>query len=826
MPAAIPAIAGGIIASSGAVVAALGATGAAILGGVVTFGLNRVLAPDPPSFDFQDRARGLNANVSNPVGPVPVIYGETRIAGALVYAGVSGAENEFLDMIIGWCEGEIEGVQDLWFDDVPSTDGRYAGLVTVVHRTGTDSQTAIPSAVTNIPGWTSNHRLRGIAYSYVRLEYDPEAFPRVPVVSALVRGRKVEDFRNGVPSTPVYSRNPAVCIYDYMTNTRFGRGIPKSEIDFDSFIEAAAACEVTETTATGSQNRYDLNGTLNIDRTSIDNLRDMLTSCRAYLIFTGGKYRLLVDQAEPTTLEFDESNIVGPIQLQLDAKSARVNRVRARFINRARNHQPDIVVADSTTYRTEDNGTLLEKVIELPMTTDRSRAFRMAVLELEQSRYTKTIQFQTTMYGFRAEVGSVVSISYAPFGFVSRRFRIMEIAFASDDSVKITAREYGDIYTVSTPPQEGTPPTITFPPPRDVTEDVDIDIPRDISWTYSFEDGTAAADWTATDGTIANDNDAAVGVRSGLFTHGGGGTGPTATIDVPAGVVGTIGQTGRQVRVQFWHKSPASGGTSAASVRVVGSSFTGDWYNITPGSSFASDGFVQEIAADQTSLRVEVRADDAGGTDALLLDNLTVFIVPDRIDANNIDQWISNAAIGNAYIGEAAIDTAQIADAAITTAKIGDAEVTSLKIGGDNVVIPRSASGNYINANPARNTWYNVPGASITFPTLPTGTGRGTFIIIATGSELSATAQNGTIEVWARLLRNGSQVKLWKGPLVSAAGPIAQSSRVYFPSLTAAVSVTGDAAQTFSIQLRAQSGNTDLELAFTDWTLIGLEAIR
>ena len=58
--------------------------------------------------------------------------------------------------------------------------------------------------------------LRGIAYMYVRLKFDADAFPNgIPVITATVKGKKLYDPRT---STTVWSDNPALCLRDYLTS--------------------------------------------------------------------------------------------------------------------------------------------------------------------------------------------------------------------------------------------------------------------------------------------------------------------------------------------------------------------------------------------------------------------------------------------------------------------------------------------------------------------------------------------------------------------------------------------------------------------------------
>jgi len=696
MPAAIPLLAGGL--ASG--LAGGGFLGA-IIGGVVTFGLNQVLGPKAPDFNFQDRARGLSANVSNPVAPLAVIYGSTRFAGDLVYAGVSGTENEYLDLIVAWGEGEISAINTIYLDDLASTDGRFAGLVDIYHHVGTDAQTVDTNAQANIGPWGANHRLRGVAYSYVRLKYDPEVFAKIPVISAEIDGLLVYDPRD---ATTKFSNNPALCIYDYMTDQRYGRGIDPADIDTASISAAANACDVVEAsyTAGPTQARYTCDGVINIDQPSLDNLRALLTSCRAYMIHTGGKYRLIVDQATASSMAFDDSNIVGGFRLAFDSKQTRYNRVRARFINDAREYQPDIVIEDSSSYRTADNGTLLEKVIDLPFTADHYRARKIAQIELKQSRATQVIEFRATLDGLRAECGDVITVTAPTLSYLNKKFRVLQVALDTQETVKISAREYDTVYTPSSLPQQAVAPSLNFPTVTDVTTEVVTEVEPDTSYIYSFESGDVSG-WALYDGTIVPDADACVGTLAGLVTHGGGGNVRDVTLVLPPSFAANVLRTtDNQIRINFWAKQPASNAAAGLKVRLVGSTQNSGWQTFTTSASCQSFGFVWKPTAAQTTLRIDIQGDsNDAGTAATLIDNIVVFALPDFIDAANIGNWMGTLAVGNAYIANGAITTAKIANLQVTNAKIGNAAITNAKIGtaavdtltlaGQAVTLPQSA---------------------------------------------------------------------------------------------------------------------------------------
>lgn len=75
--------------------------------------------------------------------------------------------------------------------------------------------------------WDANHKGGGVAYLILKLAYDANKFQAIPKVTAIVRGRTLFDPRDG---TTAYSTNPALAVRDYLTNTRYGRGIASAKM--------------------------------------------------------------------------------------------------------------------------------------------------------------------------------------------------------------------------------------------------------------------------------------------------------------------------------------------------------------------------------------------------------------------------------------------------------------------------------------------------------------------------------------------------------------------------------------------------------------------
>ncbi len=778
----LPALLGGLAAFGleGAVIAGvtITATGAALISGLVTIAAQFALAPllgGGRSNFGADQARGITQNISNPVGPLPVIYGTYRLAGTRVYCETTGDKNEFMHLVIAWCEGPINAITAVYFDDIVSTDGRYSGLVTMTHHLGADSQTADSALVAASSKWTSAHRLRGVAYTYLVLEYDPKAFPNIPVVSAVIEGKIVTSVTTG---SSVFSNNPADCIFDYLTNTRYGRSIPSGEIDVTSFQTAAALCAANiSNSPEPSQDTYTCDGVLDIDQLTLDNIRALLSSCRGYLIFSGGLYKLIVDQAEASAFAFTTANMVGGLSITLDSKEARFNRVKAHFYNDDRQWQPDLAILDSSTFRTDDNGTLLEREIELPFTTDFYRARRIAHLELKQSRNTITASFLATLEGLRAEVGDVVTVTHPTPGWGNKKFLVLGIELDSMDTVKVTCREYASIYTPTAPPTRPTATVITIPPPVPIEQGLTDSLSFVTFWQYSFEGGDVAG-WVQAGGTIAADADACVGLVAGLVTHAGGGNVRSAYIPVSADFVQTaLAVAGRQIRVQLWAKRPSSNAANGFKVRVVGNVNSSAWQTFTTTTSCAAYGFVWKPAGANTTLRLEIQGDsNNAGTGATLVDNIALFILPDFIDAATISTWIDTAAIGSAYIADLAVisakiaalavTTAKIADAAITNAKIGTAAVDTLTIAGQAVTFPISDRVTSITMALADSSFHTITGLSCVLPAVTSGE-RGQVMILV---HIDSVGPTGTEPNFCdlRIMRDSTQVgRTYRSPVAS-----------------------------------------------------------
>jgi len=424
-----------------------------------------------------DAARGVLLNKESNIEPIPVIYGERRVGGTRVYISTAQGQanqNEYLYICIVWGEGEVESITSLQLDDIPITDSRFTGLYQVQHFLGTDDQTASSLLTQSSSEWTSNHRLRGVAYTALRLTWNEDAFSGIPDVTAIVRGRKVYDPRT---ETTGWSDNPALCLRDYLLNERFGKGLPLGAIDDAAFAQAATDCDesVTEYTDGTTGKLFTCNYVLQPGDQIFSNVETFLLGMRGFLPYTQGQYSLRIDGSESPDFDFTPNEIIGGIQVRGESKSEKYNRVTVTFPNPDANWQPDVAIwppagsTEETEYLAEDGGELLHLEIEFETITSFYQARDLARILLLRSRNALRTQFTSTSEALNLTVGDVCTVTHPTPGWNAKPFQVEEIALNDDGTCQVSLLEYDStIYTWEVGTQQAQYPDTNLPNPFNV----------------------------------------------------------------------------------------------------------------------------------------------------------------------------------------------------------------------------------------------------------------------------------------------------------------------------------------------------------------------
>ena len=471
--------------------------------GWLYFSSRRPESPDFGDSDFNNFEKGILLNHQSNDMSIPIVYGERKVGGTRVFVETSGSDNEFLYIALVLCEGEIESVDKIYIDDkevtwsgalaadtlrtVGSSDGNFykdsASLISVKCHYGTDSQ-AQCDLLGTLTNWTTNHRLRGLAYISLKIKWNQDAFAGLPTVQALIKGKKVVSYNSSsVAQTAAHSNNPAWCLLDYLTNERYGKGIPIANIDIPSFYTASGVCD-TDVTAYGSTtiDVLDCNAVIDTSKKVLDNVRELAKGARSFLPFTGGKYKMIVETTGSASITLTEDDIIGGYTLASESKSNKHNRVIVSYINPARNWQVDEVqwpeLDDSgyasadqhATMKTADGGFLLEGRYDFTTITSPYQALELAEVICRRSRDSKGLQLTVGFDAYDLAIGDIVNVTLSSLGYSSKPHRVIGITFREDYLMDLNLVIHQDAhYTWATTTQVPAPPSTNLPNPYSVT---------------------------------------------------------------------------------------------------------------------------------------------------------------------------------------------------------------------------------------------------------------------------------------------------------------------------------------------------------------------
>lgn len=183
---------------------------------------------------------------------IPVVYGNTFIGGIVTDAVLTnnnqtmffcmticektgtlmstGNPSEYIFDEVYWDGARVTFQSDgITVASITDEDGNtstdLAGLVKIYCYAGSSINPVVPAGYTNgalsaaygvMPSWTSSNMMNDLIFAIIRVDYDAEKSSRgLGTIEFKIRNSMTQ---------------PGDCIYDYMTNTRYGAGIDPSEI--------------------------------------------------------------------------------------------------------------------------------------------------------------------------------------------------------------------------------------------------------------------------------------------------------------------------------------------------------------------------------------------------------------------------------------------------------------------------------------------------------------------------------------------------------------------------------------------------------------------
>lgn len=486
---------------------AAGLTGlAATLGGfLISTAINQIggnmLSKKPKAPNFTQEAQGRTEMIRSSVESHKIIYGEARVSGPIVYVKTTGSgknsvgnavtgENRFLHIVIPLAGHEVEEISTIYLYDQPLTldGGGFAtsapyfkdGLsyARVKMHLGSPDQTADPDLI-NECGLTSEFRLRGIAYIYVRLEWNADVFPTgIPNISAVVKGKKVYDPRTDTTS---WSDNAALCIRDYMT-ADYGFNCAADEINDDYFISAANDCDEEVLLSTGgTQSRFTCNGLIDTAVEPLNNLNSLVTSLTGAVTYVQGKFRLHAGVYSTPVGEITMDMIIGESSAVLrPPRSELFNAVRGSYVDPNKNWQPtDFPPITNPTYEADDGGQRITRDIELPFTSHPEAAQRIAKIVLEKARQGIIVEIPVNHAALKYTVFDVVTLTDPDMGWSSKPFRIMKWTTSAGGAINLTLQEES---SASYDWNSGEATTVDPAPDTNLPNPFDVSIPTAVAF--------------------------------------------------------------------------------------------------------------------------------------------------------------------------------------------------------------------------------------------------------------------------------------------------------------------------------------------------------
>ncbi len=422
----------------------------------------------------------LNLSI-NPQASRVMVFGRTAMGTDLMDQEITGADKEFLHRFVVCAGHKVNSIQQIWFDDelawtsAGGVQGRFVDYLAVDPKLeGT------PANVVNLGArMGASRRYTGCAYVYFRFRltglskktespFASQVPTRITIIGEGVPcyDPRQDSTRGG--SGPMrandqttwtygtHARNPACQLATRLLGWKIqnpqsgtwklsvGMGVPPDRIDWASFIEGANLCDETVALAAGgTEPRYRGDGVF----TEADDPGEVVDAFKATmnadLDDQDGLFRLTVfhnDLAMPVA-HFTEADIQGDyVWLQTPDLNTSYNVVRGSWIDPSDKSlyqpapYPEVRVASP-------DGLDRVHQASFGLSQSRSQAVRLAKQRLQRQLYGGTFRATFLATGWRVQKNSVITLSFAPEGFATKLFRVVETEVAQNGLVPMVLRE-------------------------------------------------------------------------------------------------------------------------------------------------------------------------------------------------------------------------------------------------------------------------------------------------------------------------------------------------------------------------------------------------
>ena len=281
--------------------------------------------------------------------------------------------------------------------------------------------------------------------------------------------------------------------------------------------------------------RYRINGVIDTRKTVLQNLDTLCGSCQSWLTYdvSTGQWAVVINEPGSSVASFDDTNILGGVQVQGTGLGDLYNSVRVQFPHVDLRDQPDFVtiaIPDGDRNANEPDNELL---INLDTITDPVQALELGLIQLKQSRIDLVATFTVDWSYLNLKAGDLIDITNSVLGWTNKMFRIVTIEEqdTSEGAIElaITALEYdaavydlSDLYRYEVTNENGIVTIGQIDDPDEPTLTVYQKVARPnilIEATVPSGIVTQMEFWLSTDGTLF-ELIGTVGAPGGVFAFG------------------------------------------------------------------------------------------------------------------------------------------------------------------------------------------------------------------------------------------------------------------------------------------------------------------
>ena len=382
--------------------------------------------PKPP----KPKGRIVNGRSTQEI--LKLVYGEVLVGGNDVFIEADG---QYLWIVQTLSEGPCQGVSTDSKGDIIYFSGKriqeYSGYESHYFMSGELNQSVEPHLHAALPTFVET--MHGVSYIVFKLKYNPNKYYGIPTREVLLKGKMLYDFRY---NTTVYSNNPVLELYDYLTNSVYGLSKEASEIELGSWSDAATYCD---------NKGYMCNIAFDSRDTAKTIIDTILSYFKGTIISNQGQLSLLYADTteESPVMVINDSHLIqnedGTVQMTISQPSVfdKIDGLIVSYTDPTNDYKPNELIIG------EDVGVLEE--MDLTGINDKKIAGELATYYLERRQLDRTINVTLRDNAVQLLAHDLIMLTCSTMGIYNQLMRVTKTSIQSDGSVSVSLQYENDL---------------------------------------------------------------------------------------------------------------------------------------------------------------------------------------------------------------------------------------------------------------------------------------------------------------------------------------------------------------------------------------------